>query len=865
MRGNRTGSRNVAAHGDVTCCHLSSEPIGEYLSQPGDLLIGGTFTVHMERSYTETKFTRQPEVLKCQFLDPQKFQRMQAMIFAIEEINKNPDLLPNITLGYWILDSCSVIIRAAGGTLWILSGGKESVPNYRCEGKGTFAGIVGDSGSAGSIIMAQILGLYRYPQISYFATSPTLSNRNMFPSFFRTVPSDAFQSQGLAKLILYFGWSWVGFVASDNYYGQMGLQVVKQEFINAGTCEAFTETIMTSQANRNAPHIVKVIKNSTVKVVVVVSSNVDFLPVVEELTRQNVTGRIWIASESWSTSALLSKAKYRQVLVGTVGFAVHGGQMPGFMDYLHSLHPSKAPNDSFIVELWEQIFSCRWTNYQNVGGGTNNKTTHDCTGEENLAKANMKGDLGVPFNVYTSVYAFAWAFHSLLHCQPGKGPFHNGCSNMLSFYPWQLLHYIKTTRFQTKDKTHIFFDDNGDPPALYDIVNWQISSTGSLEQAVVGKYDSSSTDGKIMSIDSAAIVWDDNDTKVPPSKCSSSCPPGFMKVAIPGKPICCFQCLPCPQGEISNETDAVRCHPCPWNMCSNLHQDACMPRVTEFLSYSEVIGIILATIAIVSSAVPLGILGVFIHYRTTPIVRANNWSLSCLLLISLCLCFLCSLAFIGQPQPEKCLLRQVTFGLAFSLCISCVLAKTITVVIAFKATKPGTQFRKFTGIRMSYSLIALCVLIQVSICVAWLSSSPPFPEYDTHTQAKMIIFICNEGSPVAFWSMLGYLGLLATISFIIAFLARRLPDSYNEAKFITFSMLAFLSVWISYIPASLSSQGKYIVATEIFAILSSSWALVFCIFLPKCFIILFRPDMNSKEHLMRKNQNVDIFYGTTVR
>ncbi|XP_018416492.1 PREDICTED: extracellular calcium-sensing receptor-like [Nanorana parkeri] len=697
---------------------------------------------------------------------------MQAMIFAIEEINKNPDLLPNITLGYRILDSCSVIIRAAGGTLWILSGGKESVPNYRCERKGTFAGIVGDSGSPGSIIMAQILGLYRYPQISFSATSPTLSNRKMFPSFFRTAPSDAFQSQGLAKLILYFGWSWVGFVASDNDYGQMGLQVVKQEFINAGTCEAFTETIMTSQANRNAPHIVKVIKNSTVKVVVVVSSNVDFLPVVEELARQNVTGRIWIASESWSTSALLSEAKYRQVLVGTVGFAVHGGQMPGFMDYLHSLHPSKAPNDSFIVELWEQIFSCRWTNYQNLGGGTSNKTTHDCTGEENLAKAKMKVALGV----------------------------------------------------------------------------------------VVGKYDSSSTDGKIMRVDSAAIVWDDNDTKVPPSKCSSSCPPGFMKVAIPGKPICCFQCLPCPQGEISNEKDAVRCHPCPWNMCSNLHQDACMPRVTEFLSYSEVIGIILATIAIVSSVVPLGILGVFIHYRSTPIVRANNWSLSCLLLISLCLCFLCSLAFIGQPQPEKCLLRQVTFGLAFSLCISCVLAKTITVVIAFKATKPGTQLRKFTGIRMSYSLITLCVLIQVSICVTWLSSSPPFPEYDTQTQAKMIIFSCNEGSPIAFWSMLGYLGLLATISFIIAFLARRLPDSFNEAKFITFSMLAFLSVWVSYIPASLSSQGKYIVATEIFAILSSSWALVFCIFLPKCFIILFRPDMNSKEHLMRKNHGGDRKY-----
>ncbi|XP_040197724.1 extracellular calcium-sensing receptor-like [Rana temporaria] len=901
-------------------CHLPAVPIYGYLRQPGDLVIGGTFPVHVDRSYTENTFTSKPEDLKCKLLELDNYQRMQAMIYAIEEINKNPGLLPNITLGYQIFDTCTVLRRAIEGTLWMLSGGKESIPNYQCEQTGTLAGIVGDSASTRSILMAHVLGLYRYPQvqnntflkaelwilkicrlyltndnmiplisfffnpqISYSSTSPTLSNRKVFPSFFRTIPSDVFQSRGLANLILYFGWSWVGFLASDNDYGQLSLQAVKQELINSGACVAFIETIMTGQANRNAPHIVKVIKGSTAKVVAVLASKPEFLPVVEELAKQNVTDIIWIASEAWSTSNLLSKEKYQHVLMGTLGFAVHAGQLPGFMEYLNSLHPSKAPNDLFIIEFWEQLFSCRWINHLNLDDRISNKTAQDCTGEEKLGKSMLKVDFGATFMVYTSVYAFAWALQNLLHCQKGQGPFHNGCANILSFDPWQvrylyfsqsrliicfacfalnpsllnvvfqLLHYIKRTRFQTTDKTNIFFDDNGDPPALYDIVNWQISSTGSLEQVIVGRYDSSSTDENIMSLNHAGIVWVNNKTMVPPSKCSSSCSPGFMKVAISGKPICCFQCVPCPQGQISNETDAVNCHPCPWDMWHNLRQDACLPRPIEFLSYSEALGMNLATIAIFSSVVPLGILGLFIHYRTTPIVRANNWSLSCLLLISLCLCFLCSLAFIGYPQIEKCLLRQVTFGLAFSLCISCVLAKTITVVIAFKATMPGSQLRKFTGVRVSYSLIVFCLLIQVSICVTWLSSSPPFPEFDSNSQSGVIILSCNEGSPTAFWFMLGYLGLLATISFIVAFLARRLPDSFNEAKFITFSMLAFLSVWISYIPASLSSRGKYTVATEIFAILSSSWALVVCIFLPKCFIILFRPDMNSKGLLIKKN------------
>ncbi|XP_056425655.1 extracellular calcium-sensing receptor-like [Hyla sarda] len=784
-------------------------------------------------------------------LEGQNYQSMQAFIFTVEEINKNPDFLPNITLGFKIFDTCTVLRRAAEGTLWMLSGGEESVPNYHC-GEGTLAGIVGDSGSTRSILMAQILGLYRYPQISYFSTSPALNNRNLFPSFFRTIPSDTFQSKGLVKLILYFGWTWVGLLATDNDYGQLGLQVVRQGIVQAGACVAFIEYIMTGKPNRGAPHIVKVIKDSSAKVVLVLSSDSDFMPVVEELARQDITGKIWIASESWSTSTLLTKEKFQPVLMGTIGFAIHGGQMVGFVEHLNNLNPLKSSSDNFLLEFWEETFYCKWNHLQTRANGTYNQTIRTCIGDEKFENVRADVDLRITFNVYTAVYALGWAIKNLLQCEPGDGPFHNGtCANIFSLRPWQLLHYIKTVHFQTEDRTHIFFDEKGDPPALYDIVHWQLSSSGSMEQMIVGSYDSSSPDGIRMKMNDAAVIWR---SKIPQSTCSPSCPSGFRKATIPGKPTCCYECVQCPLGEIANETDAVECQKCSWDTWPNIQQDRCLPRNIEFLSYDEAMGINLATLSIISSLVPVGFLTVFIRYKTTPIVRANNWSLSCLLLISLFLCFLSSLTFIGYPKHEKCLLRQVAFGLAFTLCISCVLAKTITVVIAFKATKPGTSLRRWTGVKVSYLVIVICVLIQISVCVTWLSCSPPFPEYDTQAQSGVITLNCNEGSPFAFWVMLGYLGLLAAISFIVAFLARRLPDSFNEAQYITFSMLAFLCVWISFIPATLSSRGKYTVAMEIFAILSSSWAVVVCIFLPKCFIILFRPHMNVRQNLIRKEQ-----------
>ncbi|XP_073342646.1 extracellular calcium-sensing receptor-like [Pagrus major] len=825
------------------------------MHKPGDVVLGGLFEVHYTSVFPELTFTTEPQQPSCQGFDTLGFRHAMTMAFAIDEINNNSNLLPNVTLGYSLYDNCGALVVGFSGALSLASGREEQfLLQENCLGSPPILGIVGDHYSTFSIAMANVLGLYKMPIVSYFATCSCLSDRQRFPSFFRTIPSDAFQVRAMIQILKHFDWTWVGLLVSDDDYGLHVARSFQSDLVQSGGgCLAYLEVLPWDSDASELRRIVHMIKTSTARVVMVFAHEIHMMHLMEEVMRQNVTGQQWIASEALTTATVLQTPRLMPYLGGTLGIAIRRGEIPGLREFLLQIRPDQNDNGNYVRQFWEYTFQCKFdpAGWVEASGAL-------CTGQEDIERVETEfldlSNLRPEYNVYKAVYALAYALDDMLQCEPGRGPFSgHSCATLQTLEPWQLVHYLQEVNYTTAFGDEVSFDENGDALPIYDVMNWLWLPDGSTQVQNVGEVKKSAFKGEELTILEDKIFWNFESNKPPRSVCSKSCPPGTRMARKKGEPVCCFDCIPCSEGKISNKTDSMECTSCPEDLWSSPQRDHCVPKKTEFLSYHEPLGICLTITSLLGTFICAVVLAIFTYHRSTPIVRANNSELSFLLLVSLKLCFLCSLLFIGYPRLWTCQLRHAAFGISFVLSVSCILVKTMVVLAVFKASKPGggANLKWFGAVQQRGTVLAL-TCIQAAICTAWIVSASPEPHKNTQYHNDKIVYECVVGSTVGFAVLMGYIGLLAILSFLLAFLARNLPDNFNEAKLITFSMLIFCAVWVAFVPAYVNSPGKYADAVEVFAILASSFGLLVALFGPKCYIILMKPEKNTKKAIMAR-------------
>uniref|UniRef100_A0A8D2KSA1 G-protein coupled receptors family 3 profile domain-containing protein n=1 Tax=Varanus komodoensis TaxID=61221 RepID=A0A8D2KSA1_VARKO len=759
---------------------------------------------------------------------PKNYQHVLALAFAVKEINEDPRILPNISLCFHILNSYYTAKMTFKAILNLLSTQHRFVPNFKCHNQNNVIALVGGCLSEISVNIAILSATHKTAQLTYGSFLPPEGAKKQLPFLYQMVPNEAQQYMGAVQLLQHFGWTWIGLVAVDDDRGNKFLETMIPMLFRHGICYEFIlripkwsyidEMIALGMKER----IFEIAFESKARVFFVYGEPPSFqvlrmLLFVAPLFELPPPGKVWIVTSHWDFASLpVQRIWDTETFHGSISFSVHSKQPLGFHKFVQTVRPSWAKGDGFIQDFWEHAFNCLVNVAKVIQEGK-----ESCLRDEKLEtlpgilfEMNMTGH---SYNVYNAVYAVAHALHTV---------------------------YESSSKHRRWDTVH--FNENGELFAQFDVTNWLMFPNGSMARVKVGSLDPQAAAGILFLLLYASVQV------LPLSVCNDNCYPGYSRKKREKEQFCCYDCAACPKGMISHKKDMETCIKCPEHQYPNKEQAQCIPRVPSFLSYGESLGIILRSLSLFFSFTTALVFGLFLKHKDTPIVKANNRSITYILLISLLLCFLCPLLFIGQPAKVSCLLRQIIFGIIFSVALSSVLAKTITVLLAFMATTPGSRMRKRMGKGLATSIIFSSSLVQAAICTVWVNMTPPFPDVDIHSLDGKIILECNEGSAAMFYCVLGYLSTLASLSFIVAFLARKLPDSFNEAKFITFSMLVFCSVWFTFVPSYLSTKGKYVVAVEVFSILSSSVGLLGCIFGPKCYIILLRPALNSREHLIRR-------------
>ncbi|XP_042125695.2 vomeronasal type-2 receptor 116-like isoform X1 [Peromyscus maniculatus bairdii] len=764
-----------------------------------------------------------------------------ALAFSVDEVNRNPYLLPNMSLIFGFLEGGCNIMSQTYNIIESSVNLHYNVPNYNCIEMTMCSVVLSGPSWEESLVVGKAMDLYNYQQIvqlTFGPFHPILSDEEQFPYLYQMAPKDTSLALAMISLILHFSWNWIGLAIPDNDHGIQFLSYLRREMEENIICFAFVNMISVNMHlyMSRAEVYYRQIMTSSSNVVIIYGYTDSTLALSFRRWKSLGIQKIWVTTSQWDVITSMRDLTLNSSQK-TLTFAHHHAEISGFKNFLHTLSPL-TPN--------EYLASLDWMNFNCEVSASNCKTLKNCSSNASLEWLILHTfDMTFSdenYDIYDAVHIVAHFYkENLLQTMDNVKEYQFNCLELHSILRKTNFTYTAGDKVNMKQKEKL--------QAEYDIFQIWNFPNGLELKVKIGKFSPYFPHGQQLDLYEDIIEWATGSREMPPSVCSDDCGPGFRKFWQEGMTVCCFDCNSCPENEVSNETNVDQCMKCPEEQYANAEQNQCIPKSVVFLTYEDPLGMALTLMALSFTAITALVLGIFVRYHDTPIVKANNRSLSYTLLISLLFCFLCPLLFIGHPNAATCILQQLTFGVVFTVAVSTVLAKTVTVVLAFKVTAPGRKLRFCLTSGAPNYLIAICTLIQTILCAIWLGVSPPSVDIDAYTEHGHIIIVCDKGSVTAFYCVLGYHGSLAFGSFIVAFLARNLPDKFNEAKLLTFSMLLFCSVWVTFLPVYHSTKGKVMVAVEVFSILASSVGLLGCIFFPKCYIILLRPERNSLQKI----------------
>ncbi|KAM8755166.1 metabotropic glutamate receptor 7-like isoform X1 [Acanthopagrus latus] len=809
----------------------------------GLLTLGGLFPVH----------ARGADGTACGDLKKENgIQRLEAMMYALDQINQDETLLPNITLGARVLDTCSRDTYALEQSLTFVQALiTKDTSDVRCTNgeppvfvkPEKVVGVIGASASSVSIMVANILRLFQIPQISYASTAPELSDDRRYDFFSRVVPPDSFQAQAMVDIIRALGWSYVSTIASEGSYGEKGVEAFTQLSKEAGgICIAQSLKIPHNPKLEDYDKAIQqLLETQHSRAVIIFASEEDIRGVLNATKRANQVGHfLWIGSDSWGAKSSPIH-QLEEVAVGAVTILPKRSSIEGFDEYFTALTLENNRRNVWFAEFWEENFDCRL-----LSASKREDTSRKCTGQERIGIDSKYEQEGKVQFVIDAVYAMAHALHNM---QRDLCPDHPGvCPQMETAEGKTLLKYIRNTSFNGSAGTSVVFNKNGDAPGRYDLFQFQMTNSSTPEYKVVGQW------VETLQLRLEELQWPDGEQEVPISVCSLPCKTGERKKRVKGMP-CCWHCELCDGYQY--QYDETSCRLCAYNMRPNPNRTACQPIPIVKLEWHSPWAIIPVFLAMLGIIATIFVMATFVRYNDTPIVRASGRELSYVLLTGIFLCYIITFLMIAKPDVAVCAFRRIFLGLGMCISYAALLTKTNRIYRIFEQGKQTVTAPRFISPTSQIAITSSLICVQLLGVLVWFAVDPPNTIVD-YDEQKTINPMLARGvlkcdiTDLQIICSLGYSILLMVTCTIYAIKTRDVPEDFNEAKPIGFTMYTTCIVWLAFIPiffGTAQSAEKLYIQTTTLTIsmnLSASVALGM-LYMPKVYIIIFHPELNVQK------------------
>ncbi|XP_071817025.1 metabotropic glutamate receptor 7-like isoform X3 [Apostichopus japonicus] len=679
------------------------------------------------------------------------------------------------------------------------------------------------------------------PQVSYASTSSELSDKSRYGYFLRVVPPDTYQAQAMMAVVKEFGWTYVSTVASAGNYGEKGIEAFKNLTRDTDVCLATSEVIGRDSVDADYDQIVEYLNETAARGVVVFASEHDTERLLAAVQRANLVGRFnWVGSDDWGNK-YTPVENYKEVAEGAITLSHSADQDNGFKEYFLSLDPYNHITDTrWFKEYWEATFKCKFSaSHSRIGRSMNDTEAKQqqgiCNGTESLSKETFRHEGKVPF-VIDAVYAFAHALH-LMHSNVCNG-IRGLCSAMQNIDGSELLQYLNRTTFEGKSGS-VRFNRDGDRPGSYQLYQYRKSSDSTFEYVPVGTWDDQ------LVINKSLLHWGKFNDKLPGSICVAPCEAGLITQML-HTDRCCWICIRCQPYQILQ--DEFTCANCSKYKMPSKDKSTCVDIDDEYLRWNEAFSIIPAALSVVGIFFTMFTIIVFIKYQNTPVIRASGRELCYVLLSGILLTFVSPVVILAPPSDIICGLRRIMLGIPLVISYSALFTKTNRVYRIFNSGKRSVKRPQYTSPRSQIVICLLLVSVQVFVTVAWLLIHPPAVTREK-AEWNRVIIDCSA-SDLAEVTSLVYAMFLVLLCTVYAFKTRKMPENFNEAKFIAFTMYTTCIVWTAFIPivvGTASTDYKIQQCLLCLSVIVSASVTLCCIFVPKLYIVLLAPHKNRKQ------------------